>query len=100
MRAQFYRKKGHFLPLYIRQTTNDLTGEHSCIMLTTLNTAENLDDKEDWLKEYWIDFRSQFLSLLSFEFQTFPSSLSLGILNNKAKQLAPSGKNCVNVYEL
>ncbi|KAK5643619.1 hypothetical protein RI129_007464 [Pyrocoelia pectoralis] len=76
-------KKADFVPVYLRQTTNDLTGEHSCIMLNALK----IDDSESndcWLNAYWIDFRRRFTSLLSYQFSAFTPALSLGVLNNKA----------------
>lgn len=30
---KFWSNKVGFSPVYLRQTTNDITGEHSCIML-------------------------------------------------------------------
>ena len=32
---KFWKRLG-FVPVYLKQTTNDLTGEHSCIMLKTV----------------------------------------------------------------
>uniref|UniRef100_A0A452GY11 RNA cytidine acetyltransferase n=1 Tax=Gopherus agassizii TaxID=38772 RepID=A0A452GY11_9SAUR len=60
---------------------NDLTGEHSCIMLKMLNEEES--EQEHWLAAFWKDFRRRFLSLLSYQFSTFPPSLALNILQNK-----------------
>lgn len=36
---KFWKRAG-FVPVYIRQTPNDLTGEYSCIMLKTLHQGE------------------------------------------------------------
>ncbi|CAH1391873.1 unnamed protein product [Nezara viridula] len=74
---RFWKKSG-FVPLYVRQTPNKLTGEHSCVMIRVLN-------KEDcsWLLEYWTDFRRRFSSLLSFQFREMQTSLGLSVLNNK-----------------
>lgn len=33
---RFWKRAG-YAPLYVRQTANDLTGEHTCVMLKTLN---------------------------------------------------------------
>lgn len=43
---KFWKRAG-FVPLYMRQTQNDLTGEHSCIMLRGLN--KNADESSRWL---------------------------------------------------
>lgn len=68
-------KKARFTPVYLRQTANDLTGEHTCIMLRTLESSED----GAWLGSFAKDFSNRFLSLLSFSFRTFPSVLSLSI---------------------
>ncbi|XP_036390800.1 RNA cytidine acetyltransferase [Megalops cyprinoides] len=82
---RFWKRAG-FVPVYLRQTPNDLTGEHSCVMLKELNTEE-ASEQGQWLFAFWKDFRRRFLSLLSYQFSRFPPSLALNILQNKnAKQ--------------
>ncbi|KAG1944690.1 RNA cytidine acetyltransferase [Pimephales promelas] len=83
-------KKGGFVPVYLRQTPNDLTGEHSCIMLKELN-AEESTEQNQWLSAFWKDFRRRFVSLLSFQFSKFNPTLALNILQNKsAKDDSPA----------
>ncbi|XP_062432375.1 RNA cytidine acetyltransferase [Rhea pennata] len=77
---KFWKRAG-FVPVYLRQTPNDLTGEHSCIMLKMLNEEDI--EQEPWLTAFWKDFRRRFLSLLSYQFSTFSPSLALNILQNK-----------------
>ncbi|XP_025945193.1 RNA cytidine acetyltransferase isoform X2 [Apteryx rowi] len=77
---KFWKRAG-FVPVYLRQTPNDLTGEHSCIMLKMLNEEDT--EQEPWLTAFWKDFRRRFLSLLSYQFSTFSPSLALNILQNK-----------------
>lgn len=77
---KFWKKAG-YVPVYLRQTTNDLTGEHSCIMLNILNTEEI--QEVDWLAAYWTDFRRRFINLLAYQFSKFSPSLALGVLSNK-----------------
>uniref|UniRef100_A0A8C2C0P3 RNA cytidine acetyltransferase n=1 Tax=Cyprinus carpio TaxID=7962 RepID=A0A8C2C0P3_CYPCA len=86
---KFWKKAG-FVPAYLRQTPNDLTGEHSCIMLKELN-AEESTEQNQWLSAFWKDFRRRFLSLLSFQFSKFSPTLALNILQNKnAKDDSPA----------
>ncbi|KXJ05728.1 N-acetyltransferase 10 [Exaiptasia diaphana] len=82
---KFWKKSG-FAPVYLRQTPNELTGEHSCIMLRMLNEAE-VSTNEDWLQAYWQDFRRRFLYLLSYQFSSFHPTLSLSILQQKSMKL-------------
>uniref|UniRef100_H3DF39 RNA cytidine acetyltransferase n=1 Tax=Tetraodon nigroviridis TaxID=99883 RepID=H3DF39_TETNG len=78
---RFWKKAG-YSPVYLRQTPNDLTGEHSCVMLKELNTDE-ASEQSRWLAAFWTDFRRRFLSLLSYQFGSFHPSLALTILQNK-----------------
>lgn len=68
-------KRATFSPVYLRQTANDLTGEHTCVMLRPL---ENSGDRS-WLGAYSRDFQRRFLQLLSYQFSKFTSSNALGI---------------------
>uniref|UniRef100_A0A8C7V7U1 RNA cytidine acetyltransferase n=1 Tax=Oncorhynchus mykiss TaxID=8022 RepID=A0A8C7V7U1_ONCMY len=62
---------------------NDLTGEHSLVMLKELNTVE-APEQGQWLSAFWKDFRRRFLSLLSYQFSSFSPSMALNILQNKS----------------
>ncbi|KAF5013605.1 hypothetical protein FDECE_410 [Fusarium decemcellulare] len=68
-------KRASFSPVYLRQTANDLTGEHTCVMLRPL---ENSDDRS-WLGAFSRDFHKRFLSLLSYQFGSFPAITALSI---------------------
>uniref|UniRef100_A0A3Q3WM34 RNA cytidine acetyltransferase n=1 Tax=Mola mola TaxID=94237 RepID=A0A3Q3WM34_MOLML len=48
---KFWKKAG-YTPVYLRQTPNDLTGEHSCVMLRELNTDE-APEQNQWLSAFW-----------------------------------------------
>ncbi|KAM8968315.1 RNA cytidine acetyltransferase isoform X1 [Sarcophilus harrisii] len=78
---KFWKRAG-FVPVYLRQTPNDLTGEHSCIMLKTLSAEED-PEQDPWLPAFWKDFRRRFLSLLAYQFSSFSPALALNILQNK-----------------
>lgn len=69
-------KRASFAPVYLRQTPNELTGEHSCVMLRTLSNGAN---DSSWLGAFASDFHKRFLSLLSYQFRSFPSILALSI---------------------
>ena len=71
-------KKRSFSPVYLRQTPNDLTGEHSCVMLRPLIAGIGNADP-GWLASFASDFHRRFLSLLSYQFRTFPAIQSLSI---------------------
>ena len=45
------------MPLYVRQTTSELTGEHTCVMVRGLNTS--VESELEWLREF---VRGKFVS--------------------------------------
>jgi N-acetyltransferase 10 len=98
---KFWKKNG-YLPVYMRQTSNDLTGEHTCIMLKPL--AEKDENQEsrtnDWLGGFWADFQKRFVSLLAFQFSKFKSATSMNILQNSSQQIQvkPLEKSELELY--
>ena len=38
------------MPLYVRQTTSELTGEHTCVMVRGLNSS--VESELEWLREF------------------------------------------------
>ncbi|KAK0068529.1 N-acetyltransferase 10 [Biomphalaria pfeifferi] len=92
-------KKSAFTPVYLRHSPNELTGEHSCIMLKTLHTTE--EDKQTWLHAFWKDFQKRFVKLLSCEFRAFSSAMALEILENekfKSEKNGPLSKSQLLQY--
>ena len=78
---KFWKKNG-YVPVYIRQTTSDLTGEHSCIMV------KSIEEDRNWLNEFFYDFRKRFVNLLGYQFRNFRLPLPLNVLQNPAANLA------------
>ncbi|KAH7156203.1 GNAT acetyltransferase 2-domain-containing protein [Dactylonectria macrodidyma] len=78
-------KRASFSPVYLRQTANDLTGEHTCVMLRPLESSGD----RGWLGAFSRDFHKRFLSLLSYQFGSFPaiSALSIDESANTGAQL-------------
>ncbi|CAK9804768.1 RNA cytidine acetyltransferase [Anthophora plagiata] len=93
---KFWKRAG-FVPVYLRQTTNDITGEHSCIMLYKIRSEQ---ENGRWLQAYWNDFRRRFISLLSSSFNTYSSSLALSILINKrvTPEITTLSKHTLDIY--
>jgi len=85
-------KRASFAPVYLRQTPNELTGEHSCIMIRTLASPSGTTN-DAWLGAFARDFHKRFLKLVSFsQFAAFPSILALSIIEsaNAGAKLDPS----------
>lgn len=78
-------KKGGLRPVYIRQTPNELTGEHSCIMLRSLEeSVANMDlrpESKTWLDGFSSDFRLRLMSLFSYSLSSFSAELGLSLLD-------------------
>uniref|UniRef100_T1K0U0 RNA cytidine acetyltransferase n=1 Tax=Tetranychus urticae TaxID=32264 RepID=T1K0U0_TETUR len=81
---RFWKSSG-FVPVYLRQTTNELTGENSCIMVKLLQhrrTEFSNKSSKDWLIEFWTDFRRRFVSLLDRDFKKLPIQLAYEIITS------------------
>lgn len=76
---KFWTKAGMKL-LYLRQTKNELTGEHSSIMLRALPRRTNVDDM--WLQAFLGDTRRRFITLLAGAFRDMDVRLALSVLDN------------------
>lgn len=48
-------------------------------MISPLNTDSK---NQNWLSQFWIDFRRRFVSLLGYQFRKFSPQLALGVLHN------------------
>ncbi|KAK5195457.1 N-acetyltransferase 10 [Exophiala xenobiotica] len=91
-------KRASFAPVYLRQTPNDLTGEHSCVMLRPLSTATSTDSS--WLAAYAQDFQKRFLTLLSYQFRTFASVQALSISESASRATTSSSSQANGITPL
>ena len=66
----------------MRQTPNELTGEHTVVMLQGITS----ESPPDWLEAYWSDFTRRFIQLLSYQFKQFPVTLALNVLYRNRRQ--------------
>ncbi|KAK0425983.1 hypothetical protein QR680_009485 [Steinernema hermaphroditum] len=83
-------KRASFVPVYLRQTTNELTGEYTCIMLRSLASDDDdecLPSESRWLASYWKEFRTRLISLLGFEFSKFSPHLAISLMQLKNPQV-------------
>lgn len=86
-------RKNDFFPFYVKMTENDITGEHTCILIKPLkdddikfnlemnaNLLKESSSKLKWLAPFYQDFKKRLISLLGFEFRSLPINLALSIL--------------------
>ncbi|KAJ3208518.1 N-acetyltransferase 10 [Dinochytrium kinnereticum] len=101
---KFWKRSG-YVPVYVRQTTNELTGEHTSIMLKPLKRGgadlatlvgsgsgggkrsrvvddESVVTDEGWIKSFSWDFRRRFVELLGFQFRKFPPIVVMSVLES------------------
>lgn len=76
---RFWRRAGMRM-LYLRQTANELTGEHSAILMRALPKRTGFDDA--WLPAFVSDSRRRIISLLSGPFQDMDVRLAMSILDD------------------
>lgn len=84
-----------FLPTYLRQTANDITGEHTMLMLRSLRMdTRGIAVNPTWLQSLNQDFIKRFSGLLGGSFRTMTPTLSLSILNygNNSKATREEGE--------
>nr|ASF90282.1 hypothetical protein SPAR01368 [Bartheletia paradoxa] len=94
---RFWKRSG-YTPLYVRQTANDLTGEHTCVMIKALDSQ--VAESDGWLSEFAHDFRKRFIALLSFKFREFASITALSILEAANGGDKVDRKDVIDVKEL
>lgn len=77
---RFWKKAG-YIPLYVRQVPNDLTGEYTSIMLRGIHSTSDCKFKDvPWLGDFARDFRRRFAALLGFKFRELFAISALAIL--------------------
>ena len=87
---RFWHRLG-FLPVYVRQTVNETTGEHTAV------TVRPLDDPDKslppatrvrWAAEYAHDFRRRLVMLLGMSLRGMPVDLALSLLDPELQPAA------------
>ncbi len=91
--------------LYLRQTKNELTGEHSAIMLRALPKTSGVDDT--WLDAFVGDTKRRFIALLGGPFRDMEIKLAISTLegmqedtSNKITNRTGNGAGKISAGEL
>lgn len=83
---RFWRKH-HFYPFYVGQIPSAVTGEHTCMALSPLNSDDIKvgDDliKSGFLEPFYQDFRQRFRRLLGTSFRHLNFKLAISVLAPK-----------------
>jgi len=100
-------KKNDFYPLYLKLSENDITGEHSCIMIKPFDVKENnlrlntssdmysveYGNKIKWLNPFLADFKKRLITLFSYEFRAFPLKLALSLIDPQINSTTNDNKD-------
>lgn len=73
----FWSKAG-FKPVYLRQTSSEVTGEYSLLMMKAFASSEV--ENANWLGPFVADFKQRFVTLLNGPFREMDLALSLSVL--------------------
>lgn len=76
----FWHRKVGMTLLYLRQTSNELTGEHSAIMIRALPRRSGWDDA--WLPAFGVDAQRRIGRLLGGPFRGMEVSLAVNLLGD------------------
>ena len=93
----FWSRKVGMTLLYLRQTANELTGEHSAIMIRALPRRSGWDDA--WLPAFGVDARRRIGRLLGGAFRGMEVSLAVNLLGDVVGGFHSWMKHAANVDE-
>mmetsp|Transcript_10072 Transcript_10072/g.14242 ORF Transcript_10072/g.14242 Transcript_10072/m.14242 type:complete len:1228 (-) Transcript_10072:124-3807(-) len=91
---RFWKRSGMHL-LYLRQTKNELTGEHSCIMIRSFGSSRTGYDNA-WLPAFVLDTRRRLISLLSGPFNDINIKLAISVLEEFESVAKEAQRNLKN----
>ncbi|KAJ4462773.1 putative RNA cytidine acetyltransferase [Paratrimastix pyriformis] len=87
----FWKRAG-LKPIYLRQTPNELTGDHSCIMVRQLAPQEDAaEPPSPWLDAFCEDFTRRMTALLGYEFRQYAPPLGLALLDPTQRLIRNGG---------
>jgi N-acetyltransferase 10 len=84
--------------LYLRQTKNDLTGEHSAILVRALPKRTGVDDS--WLPAFVTDARRRLTMLLGGTFRDMEVKLAMSIFDEMQVEGTTSSERSITADEL
>ncbi|GAB4848312.1 hypothetical protein Ancab_002979 [Ancistrocladus abbreviatus] len=82
---RFWRKH-KFAPFYVGQIPNTVTGEHTCMVLKTLNNDDieaSTSDQWGFFSPFYQAFRQRFIQLLGGIFRSMEYKLAMSVLDPK-----------------
>ena len=100
-------RKADFYPLYLKLSENDITGEHSCIMLKPFDVKDDVlkfntdsalasneyGNKVTWLNPFLSDFKKRLTTLLAYDLKDLSIKLSLSLLDPQINSTTNDNKD-------
>lgn len=91
----FWSRKG-YKTCYLRQTSNELTGEHSSILLKELDCeGMALAPAPRWLDSFVSDYQKRLVSLLSYSFSKLDTVLAITLIDPERKLTSSSSSSAL-----
>ncbi|CAH8440187.1 unnamed protein product [Schistosoma turkestanicum] len=82
---RFWKRSG-YVPVYLRQNMNELTGEFTCIMVKPLKHQSVSSRSAEWLRNYFYDFTKRLIHLLPGPFRHMDGTYGLELLSHKSME--------------
>ncbi|KAH8851293.1 RNA cytidine acetyltransferase [Schistosoma japonicum] len=88
---RFWKRSG-YVPVYLRQNMNELTGEFTCIMLKPLMHQTVSSQPAEWLRNYFHDFAKRLIHLFPGPFRHMDGTYGLELLSHKSMEYGTSNE--------
>ncbi|CAH8479368.1 unnamed protein product [Heterobilharzia americana] len=79
---RFWKRSG-YVPVYLRQSVNELTGEFTCIMLKPIRNQPISYRSPEWFQNYFDDFTKRLIYLFPGPFRNLDGTYGLELLSHK-----------------
>ncbi|CAH8830455.1 unnamed protein product [Trichobilharzia szidati] len=80
---RFWKRSG-YVPVYLRQNVNELTGEYTCIMLKPIKNESATYGSTEWFQNYFDDFTKRLIYLFPGPFRHMDGMYGLELLSHKS----------------
>ncbi|CAH8470216.1 unnamed protein product [Schistosoma curassoni] len=88
---RFWKRSG-YIPVYLRQNMNELTGEFTCIMVKPFKHQSVSSQSAEWLQNYFYDFTKRLIHLFPGPFRHMDGTYGLELLSHKSMDTAISNE--------
>ncbi|CAH8471404.1 unnamed protein product [Heterobilharzia americana] len=94
---RFWKRSG-YVPVYLRQSVNELTGEFTCIMLKPIRNQPISYRSPEWFQNYFDDFTKRLIYLFPGPFRNLDGTYGLELLSHKILETSLSQAEIKNLF--